>query len=550
MYPMLKKIISIFVILFFVQTSCTENISEKNEENIPDSIIMYRNLLQRYKVARLDVDYSVLSEEEKQMIPIFFEISKIIDEIFWYQSFGYKDSLCKIKGDELQKLIEINFGPWDRFNNNKPILNCVGIKPEGANFYPPDMTKEEFLSFEPESKKSAYTFIRRNEEGQLISIPYHIALSDLTPRLSSLLKTAASLTEDENFHNYLMFLEEAFRTDNYSKSDMAWLATGGNQLDFIAGPIEIYDDQLFGYKAEYESFLMIRDSAWTNRLSKYSLMLPFLQKALPVEEEYRHESPDLLSELEVYNIINWGGAAKAGGYSISVSYPVLENLPDSVNNRNIHFVNAISEKYEHIIKPITNTLIVKDQQKYTTFEAFFLNNIFWEFGLHLGIKNVISTNKPVRKSLKEYATVLDFVKAYTMSLYISEKLYSVGEIENINENYTTFLSGMFRTIRFGKSSPYSISNVIIFNYLIEKKAIKQNVAGRYSINFDKMQEAIPELIKKVITIQGDGNYEAARKFINTNSKFTNDLSKSINKLFENQIPIDILFKDSLDVNSL
>ncbi|MEN8119447.1 MAG: Zn-dependent hydrolase [Bacteroidota bacterium] len=546
----MKKTFVIFLILYFVSFSCGENIKEKNKENTPDSIIAYRNLLKRYKVVSLNVDYSILSEKEKQMIPIFFEISKIIDEIFWYQSFGYKDSLCKIKGEELQKLIEINFGPWDRFNNNEPILNCVGIKPEGANFYPPDMKKKEFLSFETESKKSAYTFIRRNEEGKLISIPYHIALSDLTPRLSILLKTAASLSEDENFHNYLMLLEEAFRTDNYSKSDIAWLATNENQLDFIGGPIEIYDDQLFGYKAEYESFLMIRDSAWTNRLSKYSLMLPFLQKALPVEKRYRHESPNLLSELEVYNIINWGGAAKAGGYSISVSYPDLENIPDTISNRNIHFVNAISEKYEHIIQPINKTLISNDQQIFCTFEAFFLNNVFWELGLHLGINNVLSSGEPVRKSLKEYATVLNLVKSIAMSLYISEKLYSVGEIENIKENYTTYICSMFRTIRFGKSSPYSISNIILFNYLTEKKAIKRNVSGKYSINYDKLQEAIPEIINKVITIQGDGNYEAAREFINSNSEFSKDLLKSLNKLSDNQVPIDILFKDSLDINTL
>lgn len=544
----MKKTIAIFLILFLVQVSCTENIKDENRENIPDSIITYMNMLQRYKVAKLDVDFSILSEQEKQMLPIFIEISKIIDEIFWYQSFGYKDSLCKIESKEIQELIEINFGPWDRFNNNKPFLKCAGIKPEGANFYPPDMKKEEFVSFDDDSKKSAYTFIRRNETGQLVSIPYHVALSDLIPSLSSLLKTAASLSADENFHNYLMLLEEAFRTDNYTKSNLAWLETGKNQLDFIGGPIEIYDDQLFGYKSEYESFLMIRDSAWTNRLSKYSLMLPFLQKALPVEKKYRHESPDLLSELVVYNIINWGGAAKAGGYSISVSYPL--NLPDSVNNRNIHFVNAISEKYNHIIQPITHTLIVKYQQNYCTFEAFFLNNIFAELGFHLGIRNVLATGEPVRKSLQEYATVLDLVKAFAMSLYISEKLYSVGEIKDIKENYSTFLSGMFRSIRFGKSSPYSTSNIIIFNYLTNKDAIKQNISGKYSINYKKMKKAIPELLSKVITIQGDGNYEAAREFINSNSEFTKDLSKSIDRLIENQIPIDILFKDSLEINQL
>jgi hypothetical protein len=545
-----KKLIIFLFILFLVQVSCDDNTTEKNTENIPDSNLVYKNMLQRYKLTNLDVDYSILSEQEKQMIPIFTEISKIIDEIFWYQSFGNKDSLCNIQGKELQQLIEINFGPWDRFDNNKPFLSCAGIKPQGANFYPPDMKKEEFLFYNKESKKSPYTFIRRNEIGQLITIPYNKALSDLIPRLSQLLKTAASLTDNENFYNYLMLLEEAFRTDSYTKSDSAWLHTSNNQLDFIAGPIEIFDDQLFGYKAEYESFLMIKDTAWTNRLSKYALMLPFLQKALPVNEKYRHESPDFLSELIVYNIICWGGAAKAGGYSISVSYPLLNNLSDSANNRNIHFVNAIRKKYKHIILPIKNYLIDKDQQEYCTFEAFFLNNIFGELGLHLGIKNVLSTGEPVRKSLKEYTTVIEFIKAFAMGHYISEKLYSVNEIQDVKVHYTTALAGMFRTIRFGKSSPYSVANLIIFNYLFEKEAIKRNIAGKYSINFNKMQEVIPELTAAVITIQGDGDYEAAREFINANSKFSKELLKSLDKLSENKVPVDIIFKDTLDINSL
>ncbi|OQY03567.1 MAG: hypothetical protein B6I20_04745, partial [Bacteroidetes bacterium 4572_117] len=498
----MKKIITSLIFLFLLQVSCTEVTKNEEEEGIADSTLVYRNLLKRYKVANLEIDLSTLSDNEKQMIPVFIEISKIIDEIFWYQSFGNKDSLCKIKGKEIKELIKINFGPWDRFNNNKAFLNCVGVKPDGANFYPHDMKKEEFLSFEDGLKKSPYTFIRRKKDGQLKSVPYSIALDEHVLQISVLLKKAALLSGDINFRDYLLVMEEAFRTDNYKKSDIAWLKTGLNQLDFIASPIETFDDQLFGYKSEYESFLMIRDTSWTKRLAKYALMLPFLQKALPVEKTYRHESPNFLSELVVYNIINWGGAAKAGGYSISVSYPEASDLPDTLNNRNIHFINAIKQKYLHIIKPIADVIIEKDQQKYCTFEAFFLNNIFGELGLHLGIKNVLTTDVPVRESLKEYASVFEHIKGSVMQIYIAEKLFSVGEIEDLNEIYSAFLVDLFRTIRFSKSNPFPIAKTVVLNYLIDKQAIKISKSKKYSVDNDKMHDAIPKLINKVITIQG------------------------------------------------
>ncbi|MBN1252989.1 MAG: hypothetical protein JXA16_12710 [Bacteroidales bacterium] len=276
----------LFLSLFFlVFSSCGNETTSKNIINEEDSTQIYKKMLNRYIPSKLNVDYSLISKKEKQMIPVFMEINQLIDDIFWYESFGNKDSLCRITIPELRQLVKLNFGPWDRFNNNKRIINCISEKPKGANFYPFDITKEEFERFKSNTKNDKYTFIRRDSLGSLKSIKYNIILKEKVDRIANLLETAASLAEDKDFSNYLKQRAKAFLTDEYDQSDLAWLETNNNTLDFIVGPIDVNEDALFGYKTEHSSYLLIKQKEWTKRLAKYTLMLPFLQKALPVPEE-------------------------------------------------------------------------------------------------------------------------------------------------------------------------------------------------------------------------------------------------------------------------
>ncbi len=531
-----------YIVIGLVLVQFFTNCHNEHPKKVYQKNISCQDLLSDYKAVNLLVDTSVLKASEKELIPVFKEISGIIDELFWYQSYGQSTDWKGVGDSCLQQMLKINFGPWNRFRNNKPIIDSIGPKPFGSNFYPADMDKKEFLAWDDSLKTSPYTYIRRNCRGELKTVPYSVENRECLKKLSILLQKAADITEDELFKNYLLLRANSFLSDQYTSSDLAWLKTKDNLLDFIAGPIEIYDDKLFGYKTEFESFLFIKDTVLTKNYTRYAMMLPFLQKALPVKEIYRHEDPEMISDLSVCNIICYGGGARAGGYNISVTYPSAFQEMGHKRQKIVQFKNVLDIKYQHIFYPIAQKIIAADQQKYIDMESFFQNNLFFELGLRLGIKNVIGTNETVRDVLKENATILHLTKAYAMSLYIAEKLASVNEIDHLQNNYTVFLAEIFRIARFESSSAYAKSKMLIFNYLKKNNAVVRNSQGQYSIDFNKIKPAIDGLINQILVIQGNGSYDDAYLFIDEYLFIDKTFKDDLDKLTEYKLHIDILLK--------
>jgi len=257
-------------------------------------------LLDKYTTFRLEADLSTLSENERQMIPLLIEASQVMDSIFWEQAYGGQDTLLAAVTDpDLRQFIHINYGPWDRLADNQPFVEGVGPKPLGANYYPADMTKEEFeaAAAENEALESLYTMVRRDEAGALTAIPYHEYFADRMQRASDLLAQAAELAEEPGLKEYLTLRSEALTTSDYLASDMAWMDMKNNTIDVVIGPIETYEDRLFGYKAAAESYILIKDRAWSQRLDRYAALLPGLQEGLPVPPEYKQETPGRDSDL-------------------------------------------------------------------------------------------------------------------------------------------------------------------------------------------------------------------------------------------------------------
>lgn len=231
----------------------------------------------------LTTDISHLSENEKEMLPLLFEAAQIMDDIFWTQAYGDKEKLLsRIDDDTTKAFVNLNYGPWERLNNNAPFIVGYGEKPMGANFYPADMTQEEFEAFDADNKTSLYTIIRRKADGSLESIPYSQAYKKQHEKAAKLLRQAAELAEYENLKNYLNLRAEALLSDDYLASDMAWMDMKDNNIDFIVGPIENYEDRLFNYKAAHEAFILIKDLEWSQKLSRFAALLPALQRNLPV----------------------------------------------------------------------------------------------------------------------------------------------------------------------------------------------------------------------------------------------------------------------------
>ncbi|MEO1623587.1 MAG: Zn-dependent hydrolase, partial [Bacteroidota bacterium] len=306
--------------------------------------------LAKYIPIRLTTDVSKLSDAHKKMIPLLIEAGKIMDELFWYEAYGDGKAFLKsIDDPATRRFAEINYGPWDRLDGNKPFLLDVEAKPAGANFYPTDMSKAEFDSLDLDNKKSLYTFIRRNDEGQLVSIPYHVQFKDQITKASELLGKAAALAENDGLQNYLQLRSQALLTDDYQASDMAWLDMKTNTLDVVMGPIETYEDQLYGYKAAHEAYVLVKDMEWSQRLARYAAFLPDLQAGLPADDKYKQEKPGRDTELNAYDVIYYAGDCNAGSKTIAINLPNDEEVQLTKGTRRLQLKNAMKAKFDKIL---------------------------------------------------------------------------------------------------------------------------------------------------------------------------------------------------------
>ncbi|PTX41443.1 peptidase M49-like protein [Christiangramia gaetbulicola] len=551
-----KSLLSFVLLGALIFTGCKNETKENPENETQDSMVAtgkdISKLVDQYAEVELTADMSALSEDQKKIIPLLIEVAKITDELFWYQAFGGRDSLMPKLDDKSVEYVQINYGPWDRLNNLEPFIAGYGPKPEAANFYPADMTKEEFENSEIQNKESLYTFIRRNDNGELTSVWYHEQFPEKLKKASDLLKQAAELAEDPGFKKYLNLRAEAFITDKYYESDVAWMQMKNNSIDMVTGPIETYEDRLYGFKAAYESYVLIKDKEWSKRLEKYVSFLPMLQKELPVEAKYKKDSPGTESDLNAYDVVYYAGDCNSGSKTIAINLPNDEKVQEQYGSRRLQLKNAMKAKYDQILLPISEQLIVPEQKKNITFDAFFANTMFHEVAHGLGIKNTINNKGTVREALKEHAGALEEGKADVLGIYMITKLHDKSELKDaeLQDYYVTFLASIFRSIRFGASSAHGKANMVRFNYFKDKGAFTQNEDGLYKVDMEKFREAIDALSNDILVLQGEGDYEGTGKLLNESGQIDSDLQASLDKLSEKNIPVDIVFKQGPSVLGL
>lgn len=509
--------------------------------------------LQKYTPVRLTTDLSTLSDKQKEMLRLLIQAGDLMNEPFWYEAYGKADSLmAATESDQLDRYIQINYGPWDRLEGNEPFVEGVGQKPAGANFYPVDMSKEEFEAANLPDKTSQYTLIRRNEAGELITVPYHEQFAEQVQKAADLLKQAAELAEEPGLKKYLNLRAEALLTDNYQPSDLAWMDMKNNQIDVVIGPIETYEDQLFGYKAAHEAYVLVKDMDWSERLAKYAEFLPELQRNLPVEDRFKAEMPGSDADLNAYDVVYYAGDCNAGSKTIAINLPNDEEVQLQKGTRRLQLKNAMRAKFDKILEPIADLLIAEDQRKHITFDAFFANTMFHEVAHGLGIKNTINEKGTVREALKEHAGALEEGKADVLGLYMVTQLYDKGELEGqLEDYYTTFLASIFRSIRFGASSAHGRANMVRFNYFADKGAFTRDAeTGRYRVDYEKMRQAMNDLSSDILVLQGEGDYEGVSQLVDEKGNVSDALQADLDRLAENNIPKDITFEQGVDVLGL
>ncbi|TVQ84266.1 MAG: Zn-dependent hydrolase [Bacteroidetes bacterium] len=510
--------------------------------------------LAQFEEVTLTTDLSWLSENEREIIRILMQAADIMDDIFWMQSYGDKDELFdRIDNEYARKYAKIHYGPWDRIDANRAFLDGFHEeKPLGANFYPVDMTIEEFEAWDEPTKASLYTLIRRDDEGNLVAIPYSEAYKEQHEEAARLMLKAAELAEDPGLKKYLEFRAEALLTDDYLPSDFAWMEMKESNIDFIVGPIENYEDRLFGFKAAHEAFILVKDLEWSAQLEKFNAMLPDLQAALPVAPEYKAEEPGTDADMNVYYAIYYAGDCNAGTKTIAINLPNDPIIHLEVGSRKLQLKNSMKAKFDKILVPITEILIDESQRKHITFDAFFENTTFHEVAHGMGIKNTVRGNMPVREVLREYYSAIEEAKADIMGLWLVTQLYEMGEITSgeVMDNYVTFFAGIFRSSRFGTASAHGRANMLNMKYFADNGAFIYQEDGTYKVNFEEMKAAVTSLLEKILIIQGDGDYAAARYWVDTDGVMTDQLRQDLDRVNATGIPVDIVFRQGKDVLGL
>ncbi len=498
----------------------------------------------------LTAELSMYTDRQRKMIGLLIEASQIMDGLFWKQAYGdnYEAWLASIGIDETRLFADQNYGPWDRLDNENPFIEGVGAKPLGANFYPQDMSKEEFDAAFLPGKAGQYSLIRRNAAGELTVVPYYVAYAEELKAAAALLHEAADFAESADFANYLKLRAAALVSDEYQLSDLYWMDVKDNEIDVVIGAIESYEDRLFGYRNAYEAYVLLKDMEWSARLAKFAAFLPELQEGLPVPDEYKQESPGSDSDLNAYDVVYYAGHSNAGAKTIAINLPNDEEVQLQKGTRRLQLKNAMQAKFEKILDPIATVLVDDSQRKHVTFDAFFANTMFPEVAHGLGVKNTITGKGTVREALLDVASSMEEGKADILGLYMINELHDAGEMGEtiLDDYYVTFMAGVFRSIRFGASAAHGKANMVRFNYFMDEGAIVRDAeSGKYKVDFERMRVAIKGLSRELLVLQGNGDYDGAVKLTSTKGVIHEQLQADLDRLTQARIPVDITFNQGL-----
>ena len=501
----------------------------------------------------MNVDTSFLSASEKAVVNKLIEVSRILSEIYLLQLNVDNPNLRQqiVNSDradkaELLAMFDLHFGVCDTLENDKVFFGDAPC-PKGGGFYPADMTKAEFekhIADNPDDKAaftSGYTVIRRNAEGALYAVPYRVEYKEPLTRAAALIREAAALSENESLKTFLTLRAEAFLSDDYFESEMSWMDLDGN-IEIAIGPYEVYDDKLFGYKTAFESFLTIKDPKASQALAKYKNYLKDMEKNLPVPDSYKNFARGFESPIVVADQIQGGGDNANGVQTIAFNLPNDEKVREAKGAKKVILTNVLGAKYDRILAPIGERVLTPDQAKLTTKKYMSNNTLFHELSHSLGpgtiTKNGVQTT--VNAELKDLASGLEEGKADVMGAYNILYMMSMGELPpNEREAFlSTYFTGLFRSMRFGLGAAHSKGAAFQYSWFREKNAVVWlPEQERFRVDFNALADAIATLTTKVVTLQGDGDYENAKIFLDSYAKLDAQAEAVLGNLED--IPFDI-----------
>ena len=489
-------------------------------------------------------DLTGITDNGKEVLRLYRMAADEVDKIYWQQYFGDGEAFLGSLSDPSEKLYAgINYGPWDRIDG-KPFLPGYGSKPAGACFYPADMTAEEFLSWNDADKNSPYTLVQRTSDGGLKSVWYHDAYAETISKIEEYLKRAADVTIKESVRNYLLELVEGLKTDDYYNSNKAWLEMTDSKMDLVLGPIEAVDDALYGTKASYGAYVLLKNLQRTEDLNALSARMPELQEMLPGNPANHSFVPGAQSDIFSCNVLYCSGYTNAGFKVIGINFPYDARVQEELGTRTIIFDNVIREKFNRTVHPVGNALLEEAYLPHVDASAFYWLIVFREIAKGLGVKETVNGKGTVTEALGNEALAMEKAKSNVLGTWLcaqEAEAYNISALFQKEDVLTTFVTNTIRSTRFGAADPTGIANIIVYNYLLESKSITWNPSGRYSIDYDKTWKALETLGARILEIQAHGDVEGANALL-TKYGVVGPESLSDKRVLESAgIPVDIRF---------
>ena len=512
------------------------------------------NMAPLFAPVNITADINGIPNSERAALVKILEAARVMDGLFLEQVWSGNPSLLlqlqndrSAAGRAALDFFLVNKGPWSRIEENKPFISNVPDKPKGAAYYPSDSTREEIASWIDELSESErrvatgfFTTIRRDENGELQSIPYSLEYQGPLTLAATYLREAAALTVAPSLRRYLETRADAFSSNDYYDSDIAWMELYSD-IEPTIGPYEVYEDEWFNYKAAFEAFITVRDDAETAQLSRFADELQELEDNLPISPEYRDPQLGELAPIRVVNVVFTSGDANSGVQTAAFNLPNDERVVRDKGSKRVMLKNVQQAKFDHVLTPITIVALPDQERAEVSFDAFFTHILMHELMHGLGPHSIEVNGRAttVRQALQETYSTIEEAKADISGLWALHRLIDKGVIDQTLERsiYTTFLASTFRSIRFGINEAHGRGVAIQLNTFLDTGAVIVNNDGTFTVNHDRIRSAVENLTNRLMTIQAEGNYQEAQNILTTLGVIRPDVQRLLDRL--TSVPVDI-----------
>jgi hypothetical protein len=562
----MKRHRTAFIVIAFVVGLSLTPAGAQPAESRPDQaklpgLAELRKMRSRFAPTELRVSPTQLSPGDRQALARLIEAARIMDTLQLEQRWSGNHALyAKLKKDstplgrERLRYFWMNKGPWSALDDHKVFVpDAPAKKPLGANFYPEDVTKEELEAWmktlskaDKEQAEWFFTTIRRDPAKKFKIVPYSQEYAANLGKASQLLKEASELTTNASLKRYLSLRADAFLSNDYFDSDVAWMDLD-SPLDVTIGPYETYNDELFGYKAAFEAYISIRDEKESAKLKFFGNHLQEIENNLPIPAEHRNPKIGALSPITVVNEVFGAGDGNMGVQTAAYNLPNDERVIQQKGSKRVMLKNVQQAKFNKTLVPISRVVLPAAARKDLDFESFFTHILAHELTHGLGPHGMTIGGRATtpRQELKELYGTIEEAKADVTGLFALQFLMDKGLLKDSlgsgavaeRKMYTTFLASAFRTLRFGVTSSHARGMAIQFNYLLDKGAYRVNPDGTFAVDFTKIKAAIRDLDRDLLMLEATGDYAGAKKMMTELSVVRPPVQRALDRL--KTVPTDI-----------